>query len=346
MVQQAPFLGFVQIIVYTGAIMMLFLFVLMLVGRDASDSVVEMLRGQRVAALLLGIGFAALLVAGLLRALHGDHRPVGLAAGDGRPAATSSGIAELLFTKYLFAFELTSALLITAAIGAMVLAYAQSRGAQPSAASGPPSRRGCAASTTASPRCPARACSPPANSVAMPALLPDGSDRPRVALGDHRRHAESRTVDAARGRRARPHRRSRTDGRTRRPVSPTYYLVLSALLFTIGAVGVLVRRNAIVVFMCIELMLNAVNLALVTFSRINGHLDGQVMAFFVMVVAAAEVVVGLAIIMSIFRTRRSASRRRREPAEVLRGSPCHWLLAGRAAGGRRRPPGRPGSPGC
>jgi NADH-quinone oxidoreductase subunit K len=90
-------------------------------------------------------------------------------------------------------------------------------------------------------------------------------------------------------------------------VTPTYYLVLSAALFTIGAVGVLVRRNAIVVFMCIELMFNAVNLTLVTFSRINGSLDGQVIAFFVMVVAAAEVVVGLAIIMSIFRTRRSAS---------------------------------------
>ena len=90
-------------------------------------------------------------------------------------------------------------------------------------------------------------------------------------------------------------------------MNPSYYLVLSAALFAIGAVGVLVRRNAIVVFMCVELMLNAVNLSLVTFSRINGSLDGQVIAFFVMVVAAAEVVVGLAIIMSIFRTRRSAS---------------------------------------
>jgi NADH-quinone oxidoreductase subunit K len=90
-------------------------------------------------------------------------------------------------------------------------------------------------------------------------------------------------------------------------MTPTYYLLLSALLFTIGTVGVLVRRNAIVVFMCIELMLNAVNLTLVTFARINGSLDGQVMAFFVMVVAAAEVVIGLAIIMAIFRTRRSSS---------------------------------------
>jgi len=90
-------------------------------------------------------------------------------------------------------------------------------------------------------------------------------------------------------------------------MTPTYYIVLAAALFTIGAVGVLVRRNAIVLFMCVELMLNAGNLALVTFSRINGDLDGQTLAFFVMVVAAAEVVVGLAIIMSIFRTRRSAS---------------------------------------
>jgi NADH-quinone oxidoreductase subunit K len=90
-------------------------------------------------------------------------------------------------------------------------------------------------------------------------------------------------------------------------MQPGYYIVLSAVLFTIGAVGVLIRRNAIVLFMCIELMLNAANLALVTFSRMHGTLDGQIMAFFVMVVAAAEVVIGLAIIMSIFRTRRSAS---------------------------------------
>ncbi|MCF6507724.1 NADH-quinone oxidoreductase subunit NuoK [Blastococcus sp. MG754426] len=87
----------------------------------------------------------------------------------------------------------------------------------------------------------------------------------------------------------------------------SYYLVLAAILFTIGAVGVLVRRNAIVVFMCVELMLNAVNLTLITFARSTGTIDGQIIALFVMVVAAAEVVVGLAIIMSIYRTRRSAS---------------------------------------
>ncbi|MAU83851.1 NADH-quinone oxidoreductase subunit NuoK [Gordonia sp. Z-3] len=90
-------------------------------------------------------------------------------------------------------------------------------------------------------------------------------------------------------------------------MNPENYLYLAALLFAIGAAGVLLRRNAIVVFMCIELMLNAANLAFVTFARMHGSFDGQVIAFFVMVVAAAEVVVGLAIIMTIFRARRSAS---------------------------------------
>ena len=85
-----------------------------------------------------------------------------------------------------------------------------------------------------------------------------------------------------------------------------YFLVVSAALFTIGSVGVLVRRNALVIFMSIELQLNAVNLALVAFSRMHGALDGQVLAFFSMVVAAAEVVVGLAIIVAVYRRRRSA----------------------------------------
>ena len=85
------------------------------------------------------------------------------------------------------------------------------------------------------------------------------------------------------------------------------YLVVSGILFLIGVVGVLVRRNALIIFMCIELMLNAVNLAFVAFARQHGQVDGQVVAFFVMVVAAAEVVVGLAILMAIFRARRSAS---------------------------------------
>jgi NADH-quinone oxidoreductase subunit K len=85
------------------------------------------------------------------------------------------------------------------------------------------------------------------------------------------------------------------------------YIYLSTVLFSIGAATVLVRRNAIVIFMGVELMLNATNLAFVTFARMHGSLDGQVIALFVMVVAAAEVVVGLAIIMAIFRARRSVS---------------------------------------
>ena len=85
------------------------------------------------------------------------------------------------------------------------------------------------------------------------------------------------------------------------------YIYLATILFVIGGATVLTRRNAIIVFMGVELMLNAANLVLVTFARIHGNLDGQVLALFVMVVAAAEVVVGLAIIMAIFRSRRSAS---------------------------------------
>ncbi|MBV5268540.1 MAG: NADH-quinone oxidoreductase subunit NuoK [Actinomycetes bacterium] len=90
-------------------------------------------------------------------------------------------------------------------------------------------------------------------------------------------------------------------------MNPNNYLLLAAILFTIGAYGVLVRRNAIIVFLSVELMLNAANLAFVAAARNTGTLDGLVAAFFVMVVAAAEVVVGLAIIVTIFRTRRSAS---------------------------------------
>ena len=90
-------------------------------------------------------------------------------------------------------------------------------------------------------------------------------------------------------------------------IQPAQYLALAAMLFTTGVVGVLSRRNAIVIFMSIELMLNAVNLTLVTFSKMHGDLNGQVLAFFVIIVAAAEVVVGLAIIMSLFRRKASAS---------------------------------------
>ena len=100
----------------------------------------------------------------------------------------------------------------------------------------------------------------------------------------------------------------------RTPIS--YFLIVSGLLFSIGTIGVLVRRNALVIFMSVELQLNAVNLSLVAFSRMHNDLNGQVLAFFSMVVAAAEVVVGLAIIVTVFRSRRTASV---DDASVLRG---------------------------
>jgi NADH-quinone oxidoreductase subunit J len=117
--QDAPFLAAVQVIVYTGAILMLFLFVLMLVGVDGSDSLIETLRGQRIAALLLGVGFAGLVIGTIGGAVGGKNVGLDQANADGNVI----GIARLLFTKYVFAFEVTSALLITAALGAMVLAH-------------------------------------------------------------------------------------------------------------------------------------------------------------------------------------------------------------------------------
>ncbi len=121
MMQGAVFLGIVQIVVYTGAVMMLFLFVLMLVGVDASDSLVETLRGQRVAAALAGLGFSVLLISALVRTV--DLVPVGIAEANAADGGNVEGIARLIFTQYIWAFEVTAALLITAAIGAMVLAH-------------------------------------------------------------------------------------------------------------------------------------------------------------------------------------------------------------------------------
>ncbi|MEV6631427.1 NADH-quinone oxidoreductase subunit J [Actinoplanes sp. NPDC051470] len=170
----APFLGAVQIIVYTGAIMMLFLFVLMLVGRDASDSLIETLRGQRVAAIVLGIGFAALVAAGLARALSGTAS-AGLTAANAN--GNVQGLASLLFTRYVFAFEVTSALLITAAVGAMVMAHVERTKAdladqvtrmtarfRPGSYPGPKAGPGVYANTM---------------SVAVPARLPDGNGSER-----------------------------------------------------------------------------------------------------------------------------------------------------------------------
>ena len=125
--QDAPFLFAVQIIVYTGAVLMLFLFVLMLVGVDASDSLVETLRGQRLLAIGVGLLFAALMVAGLAQTTVGTVVGLDEANIDGNVP----GVARLLFSDYVFAFEVTSALLITAALGAMVLAHRERLSAKP-----------------------------------------------------------------------------------------------------------------------------------------------------------------------------------------------------------------------
>lgn len=169
LIQQGPFLGLVQVIVYTGAIMILFLFVLMLVGRDSSDSLVETLRGQRAAASLLGIGLAVLL-GGTIGHAVGNAKPADLAAANADGQNVHS-IAALIFTKYLIAFEVTSALLITAAIGAMVLAHVERDGRKPS-------QKAIAQARIRSGR--PQPLAPPgvlasSNHIGTPAMLPDGS---------------------------------------------------------------------------------------------------------------------------------------------------------------------------
>ena len=126
--QEADFLGIIQIFVYTGAVMMLFLFVLMLVGVDSSDSLVETLKGQKIASLLLGLGLAVLLFSAVGRVQFGPMK--GLSEVNASKGNVS-GVAELIFGQYVWAFEVTSALLITAALGAMVLAHRERIGTKP-----------------------------------------------------------------------------------------------------------------------------------------------------------------------------------------------------------------------
>ncbi|MEO6886645.1 MAG: NADH-quinone oxidoreductase subunit J [Jatrophihabitantaceae bacterium] len=169
LIEQGPFIGLVQIIVYTGAIMVLFLFVLMLVGRDSSDSIVETLRGQRWAAALFGIGFALLIALSVGRAFK-DSTPVDLNDANAGGANVNS-IAELLFTRYLFAFELTSALLIVAAVGAMVLAHVERDEPKPT-------QKSLARARIAGGRpqpLPGPGVLSSGNAIGTPALLPDGT---------------------------------------------------------------------------------------------------------------------------------------------------------------------------
>jgi NADH-quinone oxidoreductase subunit J len=172
--QAGPFIGMVQIVVYTGAIMMLFLFVLMLVGRDSSDALIETLRGQRTAAVVLGIGFAGLVGSAVYNGVK--HMP---AAGLDKANADGNiqGIAKLLFTNYVFAFEVTSALLITAAVGAMILAHIERRKeekvTQPSRM-----RERFAPGNYPGPK-PGPGVFATSDSVATPAQLPDGTPADR-----------------------------------------------------------------------------------------------------------------------------------------------------------------------
>jgi NADH-quinone oxidoreductase subunit J len=171
-VQDAPFLFAVQIIVYTGAILMLFLFVLMLVGVDASDSVVETIRGQRLMATVVGLLFGLTLVIGLGQVTLGTATGLDLANTDGNVQA----LAQLLFSTYVFAFEATSALLITAAIGAMVLAHRERLVAKPTQADLAAQRMRDYAEHGKHPGpLPAPGVYARHNAVDTPALLPDGT---------------------------------------------------------------------------------------------------------------------------------------------------------------------------
>jgi NADH-quinone oxidoreductase subunit J len=169
--QGAPFLAFVQVIVYTGAVLMLFLFVVMLIGITSAESLVETIRGQRLWAGLAGIAFAVLLVVGIGHAAIGSAAPQTAANG----TDNLTGLAKLIFTTYVFPFEVTSALLITAALGAMVLAHRERTSPKPT-------QRDVARRKIASGQV---APEPPPgvyalhNAVDMPAMLPDGSTTTR-----------------------------------------------------------------------------------------------------------------------------------------------------------------------
>lgn len=173
-IQAGPFIGMAQIIVYTGAIMMLFLFVLMLVGRDSSDSLIETLRGQRTAGILIGLGFAGLLGSGIVRAL-GSVDAKGLEAANSTHGGNVPGLAALLFTRYVFAFEVTSALLITAAVGAMILAHTHR---DKKVSQKELSRERFAAGNNPAPKT-GPGVFAHSNSVATPAILPDGTKSAR-----------------------------------------------------------------------------------------------------------------------------------------------------------------------
>lgn len=189
----APFLGMVQVIVYTGAVMMLFLFVLMVVGVDSSDSLIETIKGQRLASILFVLGMAVLLVWGIGNGLS-ESTDVGLDAANAADDGNIQGIARLLFTTYLIPFEVTSALLITAAMGAMVLAHRERWIPNPTQKelSQERFRGGHHVGNLPNPGVYARH-----NAVDTPALLPDGSTSEISVPEPVRARGDIRPVDHA-----------------------------------------------------------------------------------------------------------------------------------------------------
>jgi NADH-quinone oxidoreductase subunit J len=189
--QDAPFLGMVQIIVYTGAVMMLFVFVLMVVGVDASDSLVETIKGQRFLAAVAFVGFLGLLLSAVAEAFDGVPF-VGLDEANSAQGGNVEGIGVLLFTRYLLAFEITSALLITAGIGAMVLTHRERVRPRKSQAQLSTER-------FAPDRHPVNKPSPGVyarnNAVEMPALLPDGSVAEESVPAPLRLRGDARDAD-------------------------------------------------------------------------------------------------------------------------------------------------------
>ena len=255
--QNAQLLAAVQVIVYTGAIVVLILFVLMLLGVDREEDVTdEPIVGQRILAALAGLALLGSVLVVFIQG--GEQVATGQRSATAALSTQLSNIAQLgrtIFTTWIFAFEITAGLLTIAVVGAVVM-----------------SRR--------------------------PGLL--------------RAHPRARVH----GRRQRGGAGMTLASLSLNPLSPVWYLVLGAFLFTIGAVGLLVRRNPLVMLMCVELMLNAVNLTFVTFGTMLDDIGGQVIVFFVLVVAAAEVVVGLAIIVAVSRRRPGADA---DDISLLRG---------------------------
>lgn len=189
----APFLGMVQVVVYTGAVMMLFVFMMMIVGVDASDSLVETIKGQRWAALLFAFAFAALLIGAIVNGQQGAQL-VGLDAANSADGGNVQGVAHLIFNRYIVAFEVTSALLITAAIGAMMLTHRERH--TPKAGQEELSKRRFASGAHPG-NLPGAGTYARHNAVDTPALLPDGTPTMQSVPGPLLARGSERAVNLA-----------------------------------------------------------------------------------------------------------------------------------------------------